>query len=198
MLSISYQTWATACPFPYTTPTSVPCLFCGIPVKHVASKAHQTRQHTSRNTSQPYKCACPKTCWPVVITANRDNFQSSMEAAGWCLPTQIVEPTQQALLRGWAPQTTTNHAGAVSQYECFCQEIGVPSHLIWPAHEPAPRRLAHPRLTTHHQSTSSVIVGQSGCVHCLTQPNKLPHVARHASRIVTTTNNIHHLLLQPN
>jgi hypothetical protein len=47
-----------------------------------------------------------------------------------------VEATLRTLSHGWAPRTLANHAGAVSRYERFCNRIGVPSHLIWPSHEP--------------------------------------------------------------
>jgi hypothetical protein len=59
-----------------------------------------------------------------------------MEAAGWCLPAPVVEATLRTLSHGWAPRTVTNHEGAVSRYERYCHRIGVPLHLVWPAHEP--------------------------------------------------------------
>jgi hypothetical protein len=52
------------------------------------------------------------------------------------LPSQTVEVTLRTLSGGWAPSTLNNHAGAVCQYKEFCHTIGVPLHLVWPAHEP--------------------------------------------------------------
>jgi hypothetical protein len=136
MSSISYRTWSEARSFPCSTSMAAHHTLADSSSPTLSLHLQKSKRWPTSRAFQPYSHVHPDARRRARRTVKPNDFKTSMESAGWCLPGHIVEMTHRTLNSGWAPRTLTNHAGAVRRYEQFCLTNAVPAHLIWPAHEP--------------------------------------------------------------
>jgi hypothetical protein len=136
MPSISFRTYSESRGFSLAHVSGPPPSFNTSAFTKPAPRFNPSNRRFHRSVPHPYKRVAEEARCSSHRVATQIDLKSSMAAAGWCLPTDILESTHRTLSSGWAPRTIANHMGAVRRYERFCSDINVPKHLVWPAHEP--------------------------------------------------------------